>query len=54
VERMSVRLRNCLINEGITAQEAKSWSDRELLTIRNFGQKCLLELRALELGPAQS
>jgi DNA-directed RNA polymerase alpha subunit len=48
MDSMSIRLRNCLINEGITLEEAKSWSDLDLLRIRNFGRKCLQELRTLE------
>jgi hypothetical protein len=44
-----IRLRNCLVNTGITPEEAKSWSDRDLLSIPRFGQGCLAEMYALGL-----
>jgi hypothetical protein len=36
---MSLRLRNRLLDTGITAEEARVWSDRDLLSIRSVRPK---------------
>jgi DNA-directed RNA polymerase alpha subunit len=43
---LSVRTKNCLLNNKIyTLKDLEQLSDRDLLRIRNFGNKCLSELQ---------
>ena len=43
---LSVRTKNCLIDNKIyTLKDLKKLSDKDLLRIRNFGNKCLSELQ---------
>ena len=45
---ISKRLRNCLVRAGyISLNEAAKKTDKELLKINNFGEKCLNELNLL-------
>lgn len=46
--RMSTRLQNCLIYEGIyTLEDAAKLTEAELLAIPNLGRRCLNEIKAL-------
>jgi len=43
---LSVRTKNCLLDNKIyTLKDLEQLSDRDLLRIRNFGNKCLSELQ---------
>jgi DNA-directed RNA polymerase alpha subunit len=43
---LSVRTKNCLLDNKIyTLKDIEQLSDRDLLKIRNFGNKCLSELQ---------
>ena len=43
---LSVRTKNCLMNNKIyTLKDLNQLSDKDLLRIRNFGNKCLSELQ---------
>jgi len=44
---MSVRLATILRRNNLTLAATRSMSDEELLELRNFGRKCLRELRQL-------
>ena len=44
---MSIRLATILKRNNLTLEATRSMSDEELLELRNFGRKCLRELRAI-------
>jgi hypothetical protein len=53
MSEISIRLKNRLRDAGITLEEAKDWSDHDLLSIPGFGQECLKEMYILGMRPTK-